>query len=242
MVREGPTGWADAARPRIERMTDGNAHLRVGNAERDAAVAELQRAASEGKLAPDELAERTGAARAARTYGDLDALLADLRPPSATPPPVQLQQVEAYPATPGMPYRPVPSPTAPPGFSPADPLVINAGFTGAKRTGQWEVLPFLQVQALADTVRLDCLQATSKTEVIDLEVLPGAGTVLVIVPEGWGVMCDRLGKTWGSVSSKVPSQASWGNPLIVARGSVGLGSFKARGANWFDRRRLGQDR
>ncbi|MFT3861360.1 hypothetical protein [Micropruina sp.] len=102
--------------------------------------------------------------------------------------------------------------------------------------------PFLQVQGLADNVRLDCLQARSSSEVIDLEVLPGVGTVLVIVPEGWGVQCDRLGRTWGAVSCTVPSQASWGNPLIVARGSVGLGKFKARGANWFDRRRLGQVR
>lgn len=231
-------------------MTEGNAHLRAGNAERDAAVAELERAASEGKLTPDELAERIEAARACRTYGDLDALLADLRPPAPDPPapPVQLQQVEPYPGAahqlpaPVGPYQPAPTPSGPPGFTPADPLVVNAGFTGAKRTGPWEVPPFLRVQALADTVKLDCLQATSSSEVIDLEVLPGAGTVVVVVPEGWGVSCDRLGKTWGSVSTKVPSQAAWGNPLIVARGSVGLGEFKARGANWFDRRRLGQDR
>jgi len=66
--------------------------------------------------------------------------------------------------------------------------------------------------------------------------------VVLVVPEGWGVQVDRLGKTWGSISSKVPGHAAWGNPLIVARGSIGLGSFKARGANWVDRRRLGQDR
>ncbi|MFT3831756.1 MAG: DUF1707 domain-containing protein [Micropruina sp.] len=225
-------------------MTDPNAHLRVGNAERDAAVAELERAAGEGKLSPEELAERTATARQARTYGELHALFSDLRPPeSPSMAPVRLQQVEAYPAVPGESYPPLPSPsTLRPGYSPADPLVLNAGFSGAKRTGQWEVPPFLQVQALADTVRLDCLQARAVSEVIDLEVLPGAGTVVVVVPEGWGVLCDRLGKSWGSVSSKVPSQAAWGNPLIVARGSVGLGSFKARGANWFDRKRLGQDR
>jgi uncharacterized protein DUF1707 len=227
-------------------MTEPNAHLRVGNAERDAAVADLYRAAGEGKLAPDELVERTEAVRAARTYGDLDALLADLRPPTDTPPgpspTVRLEQVESYPPAPVYQRSATVPSTMRPGFSPGDPLVLNAGFTGAKRTGPWEVPPFLQVQALAETVRLDCLQATSASELIDLEVLPGAGTVLVIVPEGWGVLCDRLGKSWGTISSKVPSQASWGNPLIVARGSVGLGTFKARGANWFDRRRLGQDR
>lgn len=222
-------------------MTEGNAHLRVGNAERDAAVAELQRAAQDGKLAPDELTERTAAAAAARTYGDLDQLLADLRPPTDAAP-VRLQQVEPYPPAPVYQRTPVPPSTMRPGFSLADPLILSAGFSGAKRTGPWEVPPFLRVQALAETVRLDCLEATAPSEVIDLEVLPGAATVLVIVPEGWGVQCDRLGKTWGTITSKVPSQAAWGNPLIIARGSVGLGTFKARGANWFDRRRLGQDR
>ncbi len=222
-------------------MSESNAHLRVGNAERDAAIGELQRAAQDGKLTPDELAERTAAAGTARTYGDLDALLADLRPPEEVSP-VRLQQVEAYPPAPVYQRTATPPAMARPGFSPSDPLVLNAGFTGTKRTGPWEVPPFLQVQALADTVRLDCLEATSSSEVIDLEVLPGAGTVLVIVPEGWAVQCDRLGKTWGTVTSKVSSQAAWGNPLIVARGSIGLGTFKARGANWFDRRRLGQDR
>ncbi|MFT4295085.1 MAG: DUF1707 domain-containing protein [Micropruina sp.] len=225
-------------------MTEPNAHLRVGTAERDAAVAELERAAADGKLSPDELAERIELARAARTYGDLNALLADLRPPAANrpAPTVQLQQVEPYPAAPVYQRAPGPPATTRPGYVPSDPLVLSAGFTGAKRAGPWEVPPFLQVQALADNVRLDCLQATCASEVIDLEVLPGAGTVVVIVPEGWGVLCDRLGKTWGSIKSTVPSQAAWGNPLIVARGSIGLGTFKARGANWFDRRRLGQDR
>lgn len=219
-------------------MTDPNAHLRVGHAERDAAVAELEQAAADGKLSAEELAERVEAARAARTYADLDALRADLQPP-AVQAPVQLRQVESYPVA-G--YPGAGAMGGPPGFSPHDPLVVNAGFTGAKKVGPWRIPPFVKVQALADTVRLDCLQATAQSEVIDLEVLPGAGTVIVVVPEGWGLQLDRLAKSWGSISTKVPSQAAWGNPLIVARGSVGLGTFKARGANWMDRRRLGQDR
>lgn len=222
-------------------MTDPQGQLRVGHAERERAVDELERAAADGKLAPDELAERTAQARAARTFADLDALLADLRPP--TPPAVQLQQVEAYPVQSYPPAAyPAPTPSGPAGFSPQDPLIVNAGFSGAKKTGPWEIPPFLQVHAVADTVRLDCLQATARSQIIDLEVLAGLGTVVVVVPEGWGVQLDRLAKSWGTIKSQVASQASWGNPLIVVRGSVGMGTFKARGANWFDRRRLGQDR
>lgn len=219
-------------------MTEPN-QLRVGHTERNNAVAALQRAAAEGKLTAEELQQRTAAAQAARVYADLDVLLADLQPtagPSAQP--VPLPRVEQYPVAPTGPRQ---LPSGPPGYIPGDPLIINAGFTGAKRTGPWQLPPFVRVQALADTVRLDCLQATTQAEVIDLEVLPGAGTVLLVVPSGWGVRVDRLGKNWGSITTKVPEQPAWGHPLIAVRGSIGLGSFKARGANWFDRRRLGQE-
>ena len=223
-------------------MTEPQGHLRVGNAEREAAIADLQQAAADGKLTPDELDQRVEAALTARTYADLDALLDDLRPPPAEAP-LRLQQVEPYPVQ-GYPPAgyPPPTPSGPPGFSPQDPLIINAGFTGAKKTGPWEIPPFLQVQATADTARIDCLQATARSPIIDLEVLAGLGTVVLVVPEGWGVQVDRLGKSWGTVKSQVPNQAAWGNPLIVVRGSIGMGTFKARGANWLDRRRLGQDR
>lgn len=152
-------------------------------------MAELRRAATEGKLS-EELAERIEAARA-RTYGDLDDLLDDLRPPAK--PPVPLQHVEPYPTRPEVPppvpgpYLPSPPPSGPAGrrgTSLADPLILSAGFSGAKRTGLWEVPPFLRVQAIADNVRLDCLQATSASQLIDLRVLPGAATVVVVVPEG----------------------------------------------------------
>ena len=61
-------------------MSDPHGQLRVGNAERSAAVAELQQAAVDGKLTPDELTERSALAQAARTYADLDALLQHYSP------------------------------------------------------------------------------------------------------------------------------------------------------------------
>ena len=64
-------------------MTEPQGPLRAGHAEREGAIAELQRAAADGKLAPDELDERTSLARLARTYADLDVLLADLRQEAA---------------------------------------------------------------------------------------------------------------------------------------------------------------
>ena len=57
--------------------------MRVGNAEREAAAAELQEHFASGRLDQDELNDRLSAAFAAKTRGDLNALFTDL--PSTGP-------------------------------------------------------------------------------------------------------------------------------------------------------------
>jgi DUF1707 SHOCT-like domain len=56
----------------------GRALLRASDADREQIVDRLRRAAAEGRLAAHELEERVGVALRARTYGDLDATVADL--------------------------------------------------------------------------------------------------------------------------------------------------------------------
>jgi Domain of unknown function (DUF1707) len=52
--------------------------LRASDTDRDAVVERLRLAAAEGRLEPEELEDRVHAALRARTYGDLNRLLADL--------------------------------------------------------------------------------------------------------------------------------------------------------------------
>lgn len=59
--------------------------MRIGHAERDAVAAELREHYASGRLTLEELDERLDAALAAKTRGDLDALMRDL--PSARPAP-----------------------------------------------------------------------------------------------------------------------------------------------------------
>jgi hypothetical protein len=59
--------------------------LRAADVDRRRVVDRLERHYVDGRLTSDELSERVGRAMAARTYGELDALLDDL-PPSPTPP------------------------------------------------------------------------------------------------------------------------------------------------------------
>ena len=54
------------------------ADLRVGDADRDGVIAELQRHFVEGRLTSEELGERVSQTLAARTFADLAVLLADL--------------------------------------------------------------------------------------------------------------------------------------------------------------------
>jgi Domain of unknown function (DUF1707) len=66
--------------------------LRASDSDRDQIAERLRDATVEGRLGPDELEERLDALYSSRTYGELDALVADLpapasssRPPSRMP-------------------------------------------------------------------------------------------------------------------------------------------------------------
>jgi Domain of unknown function (DUF1707) len=70
--------------------------LRASDADRDAVVATLSENYQAGRLTTEELEDRTGKALAARTFGDLQALTADLPGPVASAP-----QPGPVPPTPG---------------------------------------------------------------------------------------------------------------------------------------------
>jgi hypothetical protein len=198
---------------------------RIGDAEREQAVAELRRATEDGRLTPEELDDRVARARAARVAGELAAVLADLRsaPAGLALPTSQARVLAALASV---------------GLSRDAPLSLTASWASEKRGGPWVVPPFLRVQGLMDTVRLDCLQARAAAEVIDIEVQPGLGTVVLVLPDGWAVNADQLTKGMGTVRVKVPGLPAPGCPLIVVHGSLGMGTFKARPANRFDLWRL----
>ncbi|NML51978.1 DUF1707 domain-containing protein [Streptomyces sp. R302] len=73
------------ARPDVTRKQDAVPGVRVSDRERDAVVALLAVALTEGRLDAHEHAERVGAALAARTAGELAVLTADLPAPRPGP-------------------------------------------------------------------------------------------------------------------------------------------------------------
>ena len=63
-------GWTDLGRAGYD--------LRIGDAERDATIAALREHFAAGRLTLEELTERIDGALAAKTQGQIDALIADL--------------------------------------------------------------------------------------------------------------------------------------------------------------------
>ncbi len=71
--------------PGYALANSGRAQMLASHQDRDRAVEYLTTAFAEGRMAKEEYDTRMGQALAARTYADLDALMADL--PGAQPPP-----------------------------------------------------------------------------------------------------------------------------------------------------------
>jgi Domain of unknown function (DUF1707) len=193
-------------------------HIRVGDAERDDAVAELARAHAEGRLTYAELDERTGRALAARTRGDLQAVLADLVPAplgGLGPGVVATRPLGA-------------------GNSWDDPLVIEARWSEEVRLGRWVVPPFLEVHPAVSSVKLNFVDAITSSPVIDIVIVGGAGETRIVVPLGWGAELSRLTRGLGSAKSSVVERAESGRPQLVIRGNIALGGLRVRHPGHFD--------
>lgn len=191
--------------------------LRAGNEDRERAIAALQEAYAEGRLSIEELRERAAAAHRAVTFGDLDALLADL-PAAALP---QL--------------APGPQPVHP-GSSMENPLVLDAGWSSERRDGAWQIPEYLVLRGSAGSVKLNCLAARTEHQVIHVWVDGGLGSVRIVLPDGWAADTTGVKKSLGSVRNRVDGIPSTGRPTLVISGNAGMGTVVVRYANWFERR------
>jgi len=84
-------------------------------------------------------------------------------------------------------------------------------------------------------ITLDLRDAVPVADTIHLAVEGVAGRVLLIVPVGWGIDTDRLGKGIGSIRNRIGNSAVPGYPLVVVTGTVGLGSLVARRERFYER-------
>jgi hypothetical protein len=107
-----------------------------------------------------------------------------------------------------------------PGYDPHDPLVISAGGSGIKKEGVWTVPPYLSLNGELGSIRLDFRRAQMVSQVTWVQLHGGVGTIVLVLPEGWAAQLDRLTRSWGTVTSKVPEEPIGDNPLLILSGSA----------------------
>ena len=180
--------------------------IRISDADRERAAARLHQALAEGRITVSELEERLSVVYAARYE-------ADLRPPLADLPGAEV----AIDASTGL--------ATPPDVP---PVVLRAGMSTIKRSGNWDVPPRLRLQSAMGSVVLDFCDTTILYSAIDIEVDLGAGSAKLLVPDGATANVDGVVASMGTVKSSVPSVQRPGTPHFVIHGRAGMGSVTVR--------------
>ncbi|MFI8302221.1 DUF1707 domain-containing protein [Streptomyces sp. NPDC085927] len=185
--------------------------LRVSDADRDRVADLLREALAEGRLSPDEHAERVEGVLAAKTAGELEVFVRDL--PGAH----QRRAVHA-----SAPSRP----TA--GAIPMDPDDnVVAVFSSATRKGRWRPGRRIHVYAVFGNVEIDLSEAIFEHQQVVIKAFSVFGNVEVRVPEnvslrgmGGGVLGNF---EVASLDSEDPEA-----PVVYVDGWAVLGNIEAR--------------
>ncbi|MGK8521124.1 DUF1707 SHOCT-like domain-containing protein [Nocardia asteroides] len=200
----------------------GDRELRVSDAEREHVGQLLQRAVGLGMLSLGEFTERMDTALAAKTRGELNAVLIDL-------PGVRLVGHPAAPpstfvnTSPAFTGRAHPAPR-----SNAAGNVIRSRLSGVNRRGQWQVPPTLYLNNWMSGVTLDFTEAIMSTQVVEVRVDDYCGSVTLIVPAEATVDLNGLELIGSSVNNKVRTGPPLGPLHLVVHGRMRMGSVTAK--------------
>ncbi|WP_194817733.1 DUF1707 domain-containing protein [Nocardia sp. XZ_19_385] len=199
----------------------GDRELRVSDAEREHVGELLQRAVGLGMLSLGEFTERMDTALAAKTRGELNAVLIDLpgvrligRP--AAPP---TRFVNAAPAFPKPARRPLP-------VNPGN--AIRSRMSGVTRKGPWQVPPTLHLNNWFSGITLDFTEAIMSTQIVELHVDDYFGSLNLIVPAEATVDLNALDLVGSSINNKVRTGPPLGPLHLVVRGQLRFGSVTAK--------------
>lgn len=189
---------------RPDDMRPNTPELRISDHDRHQVAEILRHAAGEGRIDLEELEERLEATYAAKTYGDLVPITADL--PVQGPGPVGPPVPQGRPATP-----PVPAATYTSSFS------VMGDCT---RRGVWRVPERHTAFSLMGGVTLDLREAVfgAREVTIDAYAIMAGIDIIVnaqtqVIVEGIGIMGD-----FSQSRDRVPAQITAGSPVVRVRG------------------------
>lgn len=177
--------------------------LRVSDAERTHVVNVLQKAIGHGLLSLDEFTERTDRALAARTRGELNAVLVDL---------------------PGLTHNTQDSPLRTP------PVEIVANMSSIRRQGAWQVPRELIIRNRMGSTKLDFSDATIEHGEVRITLEVSGGSVKMLLPAHASVDTNGVQVVAGSVKDRVGGTS--GRPRFVITGRITMGSLKVRRAGY----------
>ncbi len=189
--------------------------IRASDAEREAVVARLNSATSEGRLALDEFSERVERAYQARTRRELDDLVVDL-PPAGTP--------GTAPVAGDGPVRP------------ARTAWLFLPIGGVKRSGRWRVPESSLSVTLLGGVSLDLREAELASREVMVTAVTVIGGVDVVVPPGMRVEIEGI-SLLGGRKLDVDERTAPGAPTLRLRVFSILGGVRVRSKRPFDRLR-----
>ncbi|MFH8444667.1 DUF1707 domain-containing protein [Streptomyces sp. NPDC018026] len=175
--------------------------LRASHTDRDRAVDLLSAAAGEGRLTPEELDERVGAALVARTQGELAALTADL-PTAADARPVAAAK---------------------------DVVRIEQEGASTRRGEGWVVPRRMEIRSAWGEVTLDLARAVIAHDTLHIDLDMRAGALKVVTRPGIVVDTDSLVTSFAEV--KTPRTGDTGAPVelrVEITGAISWGQVVVR--------------
>ncbi len=176
---------------------------RASDADRDAVAETLRVAATEGRIDLSELEERLGQLNRAKTYGELDALVADL------------------------PQQP-PSRTLPGADAEADTLVLRTTTANLRQAGRWVVPRLITAESTTGWITIDFTRAACAHREVTVEVVAKTAWLELILPWGWAARVGPLTGYTGHISNKAADTPDPGAPTVTVTGNPVFGYVKIR--------------
>ena len=197
--------------------------LRASDADRDRIADLLREALAEGRLTPDEHAERVEGVLSAKTVGELEVFVRDL---PAGHQPYQPHRSPA-PGTAGWGYASAPNrPT--PGAIPLDPDEnVVAVFSAAVRKGRWRAGRRMHAYAIFGSVEIDLSEAIFEYQQVVIKAFSVFGSVEIRVPENVSLR-GTGGGVLGNFEVSTLDSGDPEAPVIYVDGLAILGNVEAK--------------
>lgn len=217
---EAPAPAAGGASPEpVAVPRDPNA-VRASDADRDRIADILREALAEGRLEPDEHAERLDALYRSKTVGELEPLISDLpagqrgHAPGPATPPAPAQGVGVGGHRHG-------------GLRVAGSKNVVAVFSGASRMGTWRVGAKINAVAVFGGVELDFTEALFEQQHVTINATAVCGGVEIRVPENVTLRSGGSG-IMGGFEVREMEAADPRAPVITVQGVAIMGGVEAK--------------